>query len=147
MASAPKQRFGNLNIEEVRDKEDEFRNPNSAKNEKKAIEAFKCYLRQIEAKTGDDFFTFTEQELDEYLATFYWNARTKKGDKYKASSLETLRYALYRALKNYGHAFDITDKKSASFQTSIKAFETVMKDSKTIWQRARKTSQRDQPRR
>ena len=44
--------------------------------------------------------------------------------------METLRYALNRSLKNYGHAYDITDKKSASFQTSIKAFETVMKDLK-----------------
>ena len=130
MASTDKDRFGKLNIDEVRNKEDEFKNPNSIKNEKKATEAFKAYLRHINATEGDDFFTFTEIELGKHLATFYWNAWRQKGEKYKASSLETLRYALDRSLKAFGLGFDITDKKSVSFQTSIKAFETVMKDLK-----------------
>ena len=71
MASTGNERFGTLNIDEVRDKEDGFKNINTAKNEKKATEAFKAYLREINAECGDDFYTFTEQELDKHLTTFY----------------------------------------------------------------------------
>ena len=73
-----------------------------------------------------DFFTYTEDELDEHLATFYWNARTKKGEKYKAGNLDTLRHGLKRALKNYGHEFDITDDKNVGFSKSNKAFKSVV---------------------
>ena len=122
-------RFGTMNIAEINEKEHELKNSNSLKNEKKAVDAFKAYLEQIDAESTD-FFVFNEDELDGHLATFWWNARTKKGDKYKASSLETIRHGLKRALQNYGHAYNITDKKSASFQKSIKAFETAKKDLK-----------------
>ena len=64
------------------------------------------------------------------MATFWWNARTQKGEKYKASSLETLRHGLKRALKSFGHEYDITDKKCLSFAKSQKAFDTAKKDLK-----------------
>ena len=89
MVSGQGARFGNLNITEIEQKEDELRNINSIKNEKKAVETFKSYLKSINIE-NTDFFTYTEEELDGHLATFWWNVRTQKGDKYKASSLETL---------------------------------------------------------
>ena len=129
MASAEKSRFGSMNIAEIRQKESELKNINSLKNEKKSVEAFKAYLVQI-GQEDTDFFNFTEQELDMHLATFWWNARTKKGEKYKTSSLETIRHGIKRALQSFGHEFDITDPKSASFQESIKSFRNVMKQLK-----------------
>ena len=98
MASGQSERFGTLNLEEIEVKQDELKNINSLKNDKKAVETFKCYLKSINVDNAD-FFTFTEEELDGHLATFWWNARTQKGEKYKASSLEILRHGLKRALK------------------------------------------------
>ena len=131
MASAPqKQRFGNLDIDEIKQKQQDLRNSNSVKNEKKSSEAFKAYLEQIKVE-NTDFFTYSEPELDGHLATFWWNARTRSGEKYKASSLETIRHGLKRALINYGHQFDITDEKgTTSFTKSIKAFKAAIKELK-----------------
>ena len=77
-----------------------------------------------------DFFCFTEDELDHYLTTFWWNACTQKGQEYTASSMETIRYYLNRALHNAGHNYDITHKNSISFHKSIKAFKDSQKDRK-----------------
>ena len=73
MASAQQTCFTNLNFEEVEEKEDEFKNINSLKNEKKAVDAFKLYLEHLGLK-DTDFFKFTKLELDKHLATFWWNA-------------------------------------------------------------------------
>ena len=69
--------------------------------------------------------------MDHYLTSFWWNAHTKTGTEYSASSMETIRYSNNRALTRYGHNFDITHKNSASFCHSIKAFEdSSQKDKK-----------------
>ena len=93
------------------------------------MDAFKLYLEHLGLK-DTDFFKFTKPELDKHLATFWWNACTQKGKKYKANSLDTLRHELKRAINAYGHEFDITDKKCMSFTKSQKAFETAKKDLK-----------------
>ena len=77
-----------------------------------------------------DFFTFTEDELDHFLTSFWWNAKMKKGNDYTASSIETIYYSLNRALINYAHNFDITHKNSMSFKRSVKAFEDSQRDCK-----------------
>ena len=41
------ERFGSLTTEQIRQKEKEMENKNSVKNEKKAVDAFKYYLKQI----------------------------------------------------------------------------------------------------
>ena len=64
MASTDQEWFRNLNFNQVQDKEDEFKNANSAKNEKNTTDAFKAYLRETKAEPGEDLFTFTEEELD-----------------------------------------------------------------------------------
>ena len=74
---------------DIKQKTIDQKNSNSLKNEKKSVDAFKAYLKEIGVE-NNDFFVYTEDELDRHLATFWWNARTKKGEKYKASSLETL---------------------------------------------------------
>ena len=129
MASADEKQFGNLNYQQIKEKEDAMKNTNSLKNERKSVDTFKSYLKSINVE-DTNFFVFTESELDKHLATFWWNARTNKGEKYKASSLDTLCHGLKRALKEYGQEFDITDKKSLSFQGNCKAFKSAMKDLK-----------------
>ena len=122
-------RFGTLNVEECITKGQSVQNRNTISNEKKAVSIFKEYLASLGLE-DTDFFTFTEDELDHYLTTFWWNARTQKGTEYCASSFETIRYSLNRALVNYGHNFDITHKNSISFKKSIKAFKDAQKDRK-----------------
>ena len=122
-------RFGNLNVNECLIKGESVQNRNTINNEKKATTIFKEYLGSL-GLDDTDFFSFTEDELDHYLTSFWWNARTKKGTEYSASSMETIRYSLNRALTHHGHNFDITHKNSLSFKRSIKAFEDAQKDRK-----------------
>ena len=117
-----------VTFDDIKDKSEEFRNPNSAANEKKAVKNFQLFLKFNNQDT--DFFNFTEGDLDEWLAKFYSGTRTEKGDFYSSGSLHTLRYGLNRALEQFGHTFDITDKKSLVFQSSIKAFELALKEIK-----------------
>ena len=74
-----------MNLQEVKEKEAQLKNASSLKNEKKSVEAFKAYLREIKVE-NTDFFSYTEVELDQHLSTFWWNAQTKKGEKYKSTS-------------------------------------------------------------
>ena len=122
-------RFGNLNVEQCATKGKEVQNRNTINNEKKSVNIFKEYLASLGLE-DTDFFHFTEDELDHYLTTFWWNAHTKKGQDYSASSMETIRYSLNRALVNFVHNFDIMHKNSISFKKSIKSFEDAQKDRK-----------------
>ena len=76
------------------------------------------------------FFNYTESELDGHLKTFWFNARTKDGDFYSASSLDTMRYGLNRALKKFGHAFDITKRECTGVSESIISFESAQQKAK-----------------
>ena len=129
MASAKNVRFGNINQDDIKQKEKDFKNINSLKNEKKAVDAFTAYLKHLDLDDFD-FFTFSEADLNKHLSTFWWNARTQKGEKYKASSLETLRHGLKRAILNSGRKLDITCKTNDNLIESQKAFELALKDLK-----------------
>ena len=121
--------FGNLNVEECITKGDSVQNKNTINNEKKAANIFKEHLGSLGLE-DTEFMLFSKDELDHYLTTFWWNAHTKKGLEYSASSMETIIYSLNRALMRYGHNYDITHKNSTSFKKSIKAFEDSQKDGK-----------------
>ena len=123
------ERFGDLNVEECLVKGEKMQNNYTINNEVKCTNIFKTYLQSL-GLDDVDFFKFTEPKLDHYLTTFWWNARTKKGGEYTASSMETIRYSLNPALMKIGHNYDITSKHSLSFKQSQKAFEDVQKDRK-----------------
>ena len=112
--------------EEVHEEQLKLENINTVKNENKAVNAFKNYLAEIGLEDMN-FFTFTEAKLDRHLTTFWFNARTKNGENYSASSLDTIRYGLNRALKKYGHSYDITKKECSSFTESIGSFESAQR--------------------
>ena len=131
LQSASNQRFGNLTVQEVENLQVTLQNKNTIANEKKSERIFKEYLQNLGLEDVD-FFKFTEDELDHYLRTFWFNVRQKNGKRYSCSSLETLRYGLNRALKRYGHNFDITSKASLSFIKSIKAFEDAQALGKSL---------------
>ena len=109
---------------------------NTIRNEEKAVRAFKAYLSEISSKS-DNFFTFTESELDQHLAKFWFSLQKQKKDTdsdeetfYRVSSMYTMWHSLNRALKRYGHNFDITRKECISFTKSIKAFKDVIAELK-----------------
>ena len=131
-------RYKKVTNSDILKKEEEYKNANSAANERKAVKNFKMYLQFNEKDT--DFFNFEEPELDEWLGKFYLGTRTEKGEYYSSGSLHTLRYGLNRALQQFGHAFDITDKKSSSFRGSNKAFELAMEEIKNAGKGHRKAT-------
>ena len=93
-------RFGNLNLDECITKGKEIQNKNTLNNEKKSVAIVKHYLGSLGLE-DTDFFHFIKDELDHYLTTFWWNACTQKGEEYSASSMETIRYSLNRALVSF----------------------------------------------
>ena len=92
-----------------------------------------------EEKTN--YWNFTEPELENYLAKFWFEARKDiYGDKdnddpdikdrmYKANSLRNFRYRLNHILKTKGHLYDITDR-TTSFLKSQQAFSDAIKELK-----------------
>ena len=129
MASGPPvKHFKQVSEIDVQSKKEAYKNSNTTVNERKAVKNFKQFLEFN--KKDPDFFHYTEQELDEWLAKFYIGTRTVKCDYYTSGSLHTIRYGLNRALQEFGHLFNITDKKNTSFMSSNKAFEIVLKEIK-----------------
>ena len=121
--------FGDLNYQDCVDLQTNLQNKHTVLNEQKASNAFIAYLKEIGVK-DTNFFTFTEAELDKHLSTFWFKARKKDGSHYTASSMETMRYGLSRALCRYGHNYDITKRESISFIKSIEDFEDSQKKRK-----------------
>ena len=66
MALSKPQRFEHLTLQETEEKQNKMQNDNTISNENKAVKAFKEYLSEISVE-DTDFFTYTEQELDQYL--------------------------------------------------------------------------------
>jgi hypothetical protein len=121
-------RFQQISDEDLKIRQDSLKNNNTTKNEKKAEGIFKEYFIQIGEE--DNFYEFSEEKLDKHLAKFWFAARTKDGHKYKVGSLQTIRYSLNRALKSFGHKFDITKRECTAFTSSIKAYEDATKELK-----------------
>ena len=129
MGEPKKKRFKLLTDAELTDKQKQLQNKNSLKNEKKAEKAFKLYLEEV-GEEDNNFYTYTEAHFDYHLAKFWFAARTEKGDFYRVNSLENLRHSLNRALKRFGHAYDITKPECISFTKSIKAFKDAISEFK-----------------
>ena len=121
-------RFQRISDEDLKIKQESLKNNNTTKNEKKAEGIFKEYFIQIGEE--DNFYEFSEEKLDKHLAKFWFAERTKDGLKYKVGSLQTIRYSLNRALKSFGHKFDITTRECTAFTSSIKAYEDATKELK-----------------
>ena len=125
MAIAAK-RFAIFSDEELAKKTFEVQNTNTLKNEHKAERIFVDFLKESGVQDLD-FYLYTETERDKDLAKFWFCARKKKnGDMYEASSLDTITHGLNRALKHYGHEFDITKATSTSFIKSIMLYIHVV---------------------
>ena len=140
-------RFVIINDEELASKSKKAKNENTVRTEKRADKAFTNFLMEMGVPEQNcDYWNYEEPELDTYLAKFWFGARKQddensqeqdssdpelKKNMYKATTLRNMRYGLNRILKNKGHLYDITDKKTASFTKSQQAFNDAIKELKS----------------
>lgn len=119
-----------LSDAEVKRKQKTLQNKHTIAAESKADRAFREFLSECPDLDSTNFYLFDTETLDRYLAKFYFGARQKKdpSKKYTVSSLEQMRNSLARALKRYGHKFDIT--KSDDFANSIEAYKDACRELK-----------------
>ena len=128
-AGPPKKRFVQLTDEDIEEKTRQLYNSNTEANEVKAVKCFKKYLESNNVENTDSF-TYTEAKLDRWLKRFYWNACKSDNEMYTTGSMNTMRYGFNRALRKYGHNFDITKYEFTSFTESIKTFDEACKELK-----------------
>lgn len=97
MSSAPavestnsRKRFASYTPQEIEQKKKLLTPPNTVKADICAATTFRAYLTEKEMRT--DFETFSTEDLDKALESFYVEARTKTGELYKRCSLDAFRY-------------------------------------------------------
>ena len=146
-----RKRFVLLDDEALAKKSAEQKNKNTEKAEQWADRAFRTFLQACGLDETDcDYWDFTEESLDDYLAKFWFGARkstTDQGDSdnetdeeedpnlkstmYSANSLRNYRYALGRIIKKK-KGLDIISKESQLFNKSTEAFLNAMKELKAF---------------
>ena len=79
MAQPPVKHFAHFTEEELKNKSDAVQKKTLLEMKRKLLEVFKAYVNEISSKS-DNFFTFTESELDQHLAKFwFFTAETEEG--------------------------------------------------------------------
>ena len=122
-----KTRFGNASSSEIKEKRENIHAKSTQKENEKCARALREYLVSREMATN--FEELTLAQLDEVLSYFYIDARKVGGEKYKASSLEGMRFSLNLYLQGIrNHGFDIT--KDAAFRNSNVSFRAAMQELK-----------------
>lgn len=120
-------RFAEFTADELAAKRKGLVPKTTAKATTTAANTFREYLK--EKNQPQDFENFTKQQLNLALSTFYVEARTKTGEIYKKTSLETLRYGLNRHMKSE-KGIDILD--DAEFASANEAFKIALLEIKQV---------------
>ena len=113
--------FQTMSDAEIDAKRAANRNKNTVQKNKEAEAKFVRYLKLVEKLDDLDFYNFELSTLDSILGRFYWNIRTKDGNKYKAKTLDSFRHGLNRCIRDKGKNFDII--KSPEFNISNQKFK------------------------
>ena len=147
-----RKRFIILDDESLAKKSAEQKNVHTQKAEERADRAFRTFLQACGLDENNcDYWDFTTESLDSYLAKFWFGARKNiiddskhdeneeeseneedpelKERMYSANSLRNYRYALGRIMKKKT-GLDIISKESAQFAKSTEAFTDAMKELK-----------------
>ena len=113
-------RFGNATTDEIREKRDNICAKATKKSNAKAARILRDYLKF--RGEPENFETFSTNRLDDVLSHFYINVRRADGEKYKASSLENLRFSLNRYLHSaLDHKIDLKDEEFRNSNVSFRA--------------------------
>ena len=111
-------RFSCLTEEEIEELRDNRNRENTKKVVKSAVKLFKTYL--LEKKEDVNFEEYTNNHLDSILSQFFANLRTEKGQLYKVNSLASIKYGIWKHMKDKG-----TDIDSAEFEKWQETFKAV----------------------
>ena len=84
--------------------------------------SFWSLIKRIQTSSITPNITSTSGCLNSILSLEQW-----KGN---SGSLHTIRYSLNRTLQEFGHLFDITNRKNTSFLSSNKEFDIALKEIK-----------------
>lgn len=125
--------FAEINDEDLEKKREDLKNPNTQKSDKKVDKLFTEYLEERWAEKVEnnfDYWTYSDDLLDEILCKFWFEARQQNQDRYNISSLKSIRYGVNRNLKRHGRKIDIT--KSESFTNNQQAFQDACKELKVL---------------
>ena len=127
--------------DKLEEKSKKSKNDNTIRCEQRADKAFRKFLLANGCDQNDlDYWYFSEPRLDKYLSKFWFcacknitcveDSQEEDPEFYKANSLRNFRYSLNRILKQKGHLYDITNKRTASLQKSQQAFIDAIKELK-----------------
>ena len=83
-------RFDDISDDELEDIRHGLASKNTNKSNKKCETLLQAYL--IAKKKDPSYWLYDEPTLDQILGKFWFEVRTKKGDKYTVSNLKHLRY-------------------------------------------------------
>ncbi|XP_071135474.1 uncharacterized protein KIAA1958-like [Mytilus edulis] len=121
-------RFATTTNEEIDAKRLNMNAENTLKANRKCAYILRDYLQ--EKQQDDEFEKFDCVRLNETLCHFYVDLRKGDGERYKASSLESIRHGINRYLKAPPHSktFDIV--KDSPFNDSNANFKAVLAESK-----------------
>ena len=136
--------------EELEEKSKKQKNKNTQKSEITATNAFQKFLLAAGVDEANiDFWNYSEEDLDKFLAKFWFGGRKidlteensdeedfENSDKnathpmYLANTLINFQYGLNRVCKSKGHQHDIHAKDSSGFKKSKEAFTNALKELK-----------------
>ena len=86
------------------------------------------YLKEKGMHT--EFESMSKNELDSVLSSFYVEARTKTGELYKKTSLDSIKYGLNRFLKQKSQTGTFDLLTDAAFDQSNEAYKTALREIK-----------------
>ena len=121
-------RFASFSSDEIQEKKRLLTPKTTIKSENTAANTFRDYLKEKGVNTM--FENFTKGELDTTLSSFYIEARTRQGDLYKATSMQSFRYGLNRYLKKTEEHTRTDLILDAAFVASNESFKVAMQEIK-----------------
>ena len=136
--------------EELEEKCKKQKNKNTLKSETTTTNAFQKFLLATGVeKENLDFWNYSEEDLDKFLAKFWFGARKNIPDDdsdaedfesnddkhakdcmYSASTLINFQYGINRVCKKNGYHHDIHAKETGVFKKSKEAFSDALKELK-----------------
>lgn len=120
--------FGTVSSDEVKQNHIKYTPDNTIKMNKIASELLRTYFK--EKDRNPNFAKFTDEELADVPSTFYLDARTNSGAKYKTITLENVRHSLNRYLRSLPVSRDIDIITAIAFRNANESLKTSMRELK-----------------
>jgi hypothetical protein len=120
-------RFAALNEQEISNLLENVETKNTKRQNNTAVKLFRQYL--AEKKLNPEFETYSCDDLDSALSSFYMEMRGHDGQMYKKTTMQAYRQGLQRHIEKTTGT-NITDKDN--FKKSTQAFKAMTKELKRV---------------